>query len=99
MSIARDEVQMTTDWQCSQCGRQIVIPLKRDWNSPLYVMHMEQEHKVLRDQLIQMQRDLIELAQECVNAGVRPEILKRADATRKLFEELKERLGINGEGE
>lgn len=89
-----DTVQLTINYRCHQCNTPIVIPLKRDWSSPLYVMHMEREHKIIREMLGSMQADLMALAAECVESGVRPEILKRADRTRDLFRELKRRLGI-----
>lgn len=84
----------TTQVDCVHCRRPMLIPLKRDWSSPLYVMHMEGEHKMYKDILAKMHTDLIELAGECVEAGVRPSIMKRADEMNALFKELKQRFGI-----
>lgn len=89
-----DRVVMTSEVSCQKCGTRLLIPLKRDWSSPLYVMHMENEYEIIRGALVQMHRDMIELAKECVEAGVRPEILKRADKMRDTFNELKRRFGI-----
>jgi hypothetical protein len=72
----------------------MLIPLQRDWSSPLYVMHMEDEHKMYREILKRMHADMIELAEECVDAGARPSILKRADEMNALFRELKKRFGL-----
>jgi hypothetical protein len=72
----------------------MLIPLQRDWSSPLYVMHMEDEHRMYSAILTKMHADMIELAGECVEAGVRPSILKRADELNALFKELKQRFGI-----
>lgn len=94
MNPEMDRVTMTSEVSCQRCGARLLIPLKRDWSSPLYVMHMEQEHEIIRGILVQMNRDMIELAKECVEAGVRPEILKRADQMRDKFNELKRRFGI-----
>lgn len=94
MRDLRDQVQMTSDAVCQNCGTPILIPLYRDWSSPLYVMHMEKEHKLLREALCRMHEDLMELAGECVEAGVRPGVLRRADALRDQFRELKKRFGI-----
>lgn len=89
----KDQVTLTVNYRCN-CGSLIKIPLNRDWSSPLYIMHMEKEHKMIRETLCSMKTDLLELAEECVEAGVRPEILKRADALRDQFSELKKRFGI-----
>lgn len=89
-----DRVELVFDHQCHRCGTPIRIPLKRDWSAPLYVMHMEREHKFLLERLTEMHADLLELAGECVDAGVKPSIMKRADELRDRFRELKQRFGI-----
>lgn len=93
-SVAADRVQMTSEVSCQRCGTRLLIPLQREWSSPLYVMHMEKEHEMLRELLCHMKDDLLELANECVEAGVRPEIMRRADRMREQFDELKRRFGI-----
>lgn len=78
-SLHDDQVEMTIDCRCRKCDTPFRIPLNRDWSSPLYVMHMEREHRMIRDVLSALQKDMLELAGECVEAGVRPELLRRAD--------------------
>ena len=92
--VKPDEVQLTFEYRCD-CGKPFLVPLKRDWSSPLYVMHMEREHEYLKRTLVQAQKDLLELASECVEAGVRPSVLKRADELRDLFNSLKRRFGVD----
>lgn len=79
---------------CIHCNKPMLIPLKHDWAHPLYVFHMVDEHKALRKMLTHAHDEMLELAQECVEAGVRPSVLKRADETMKLFRELKKRMGM-----
>lgn len=75
---------------CVHCGKPMMLPLKHDWSDPLYVMHMEEEHRRYGDLLSKLHADMIELAGECVEAGVRPSILKRADELNALFKALKQ---------
>lgn len=79
---------------CVFCGRKLEIPIKPDWSSPLYVMYMEREHQKLKRALAEAREDLVELAGECVEAGVRPSILRRADELRATFDDLKRRFGV-----
>lgn len=78
------------DYQCS-CGRRIAIPIKPDWTDPLYVMYVVDQNKMVLDMLAIQRKEIIELAGECVDAGVRPSILKRADEMLALLESLKKR--------
>lgn len=94
---AFDDTTVTATVQCAHCRKMMRIPVQRDWSSPLYVMQMEDEHRMLREQLVQMHKDMVELASECVDAGVRPSILKRADEINALFKSLKRRFGIDDE--
>jgi len=89
-----EQIETTARVRCIFCDKPFMIPLKRDWSSPLYVMHMEAEHEMYRETLVKMHAEMIELAGECVAAGVRPAIMKRADELNALFKELKQRFGI-----
>ena len=89
-----DRVTLDARVNCVNCGRPLLLPLKHDWSSPLYVMHMEREHEMLKEILSRMHKDLIELAEECVEAGVRPSMLKRADAVNAQLKAWKRRFGL-----
>lgn len=80
--------------ECVFCRRKMAIPIKPDWSSPLFVMQMEREHEKLKRSLVEASKDLKQLAEECVEAGVRPSVLRRADELRVLFDDLKRRFGI-----
>ncbi len=79
---------LTFDFHCGACGRPSKIPIKRGWDNPVYVMEMEKQHRLLRDEITRLKECLIELAGECVEAGVRPMILRRADEMKERFQEL-----------
>ena len=51
-------------------------------------------HRRLMELLKTQEKLIVELSEECVEAGVRPSILKRADMVRALFKELKERYNL-----
>ena len=51
-------------------------------------------HRRLMELLKTQENLLVELSEECVEAGVRPSILKRADMVRALFKELKDRYNL-----
>lgn len=75
-----------------RCGNPINIPIRQEWNSPLYIMEMEREHARLWKQIDGMHKALMELAQECVDAGVRPSCLRRADELKELLQLMLEKL-------
>lgn len=85
-------VLQTRDAWCGKCGGHFRILVHPEFTDPIYVEFIETENKVIKEMLNEMYRDLLELAEECVNAGVRPKILRRADDLRKRLNELKDRL-------
>lgn len=84
---------LTFDFECHRCRTPLRIPLRTEWDNPVYVMEMERQHRLLKEQLGQMGSDLMELAHECLDAGVKPEILRRADELREMIDEWKRLLG------
>lgn len=78
---------LTFDFQCFGCGRPLRIPIRPEWDNPVYVMEMERQHRLMREEITELRTALIELAGECVDAGVKPSILQRAD-------EMKEKLRV-----
>lgn len=71
--------------RCRRCGEPSVYPIPSD--NPAYHMHLEQHNFKLQKQVEDLQDDVMTLAKECLDAGVRPEVIRRAD---RLLETLKE---------
>ena len=82
-SVSKQTLQlrpiMTIDFRCCECGHHMQIPIRPEWDNPVYVMEVERQHRLIREELVLLRKGLVELAGECVDAGVRPECLKRAD--------------------
>ena len=77
---------LTFDYKC-RCGTPLRIPIRPEFENPLYVMEVEKQHKLLERQLHDMGIELMKLARECLDAGVKPEILERADRLREMLKE------------
>ncbi len=84
---------LTFDFQCYGCGRPLRIPIRPEWDNPVYIMEMERQHRLLKEQMVSMGQDLMTLARECLEAGVKPEVLKRADEIREALDNWQRRLG------
>ena len=82
---------LTVDYTC-RCGQPIRIPIRPEWDNPAYVMGVIHEHDQLKLELGQIKSDLLVLARECLNAGLKPEILRRADELRKRLDAWSKRL-------
>lgn len=78
---------LTFDFQCRRCGTPLRIPIHPEFDNPAYVMGIERQHGYLREHLSQMEADLMALARECLDAGVKPEIMRRADELRETIRE------------
>lgn len=76
--------------RCYRCGFMNRLPVKPGWDNPLHVMEMEKRYEHLESYTRQVAKDLMELAAECVDAGVRPSVLKRADEMRQQLQSLLE---------
>ena len=83
----------TFDWRCFSCGFPQSVPIKPGWDNPVYVMEMERVHKVFLDHIGCMEVELMDLAEECVDAGVKPEILRRADELKAMLNAWRKALG------
>lgn len=77
----------TFEFRCSQCGGICHYPTPSEYDSPMHVMLVEEQQRVLMTQIGHMGADLMDLARECLDAGVRPEILRRADKLREILDE------------
>ena len=56
-------------------------------------MLVEEQQRHLREYVTRMGEDLMDLARECLDAGVKPEILQRADRLRDILNEWKRMIG------
>lgn len=74
--------------KCAKCGLKIQVPILPEFRDPLYVEHVRTLNEFLQGELVRAHEELLELAAECVDAGVRPSILKRADELKLKLEEL-----------
>jgi hypothetical protein len=84
---------LTFDFRCFNCGFPQRIPVPPEFDSPAYVMLMEKEHELLKKEMANMSSTLMELAHECLDAGVKPEVLRRADALKAMIDEWRRKLG------
>lgn len=78
--------------KCANCNRPLFVPVAYGYDNPAFVMAIERRQYQMRDEITELRRRLIELAGECVAAGVKPTILREADEMKKRFNELLERL-------
>ncbi len=88
-------VDMSTsryETKCANCNHPLFVPIKHGYDNPAFVMEIERRQYQMRDEIIELRRRLIELAGECVAAGVKPTILREADEMKNRFNELLERL-------
>jgi hypothetical protein len=83
----------TVDFQCFGCGRMNHIPVRPSFENPLFVMEMEREHRLLNEELNRMGHTLMELANECLDAGVKPQIMRKADEIKRMLDQWKRTLG------
>lgn len=72
------------------CGRRLHIPAKSVYSDPFYVEHVRHMNVKLEKEFFVLRDQLLELAGECVDAGVRPAMLRRADEMRAKLDELLE---------
>lgn len=79
--------------RCRGCGWPISIPMRPEYSDPVYVAHVERENKKLVGEIANVHELLLELAAECVDAGVRPAMLRRADELKELLALLLKRYG------
>lgn len=81
------------DVRCRGCGQPISIPMRSEYSDPVYVAHVELENVVLMKEINHAHEVLMELAGECVEAGVKPAFLRRADELKELLDLLLKRHG------
>lgn len=81
------------DCRCP-CGRMIRIPIEDSFSDPFYVEEVAKRHRHIEECLHLMRKDVMELAQECLDAGVKPAIMRRADELMELFRALKRMHGL-----
>jgi hypothetical protein len=79
--------------RCFHCGSPFLVPIKPEYENPMHVMLVEEQQRVFRKHIAAMGDDLMQLARECVDAGVRPEILRRADRLREILDEWMRSMG------
>lgn len=75
------------DYHC-QCGKRISLIIRPEWTEPLLVMQAIEDVERTRKHLYQLAKDFDELCRECLDAGVKPATMKRADEAIRLLKEL-----------
>lgn len=78
-------------YHCHGVTRQAIPPTFQD---PTYWMAAAKELKHLKKEIRRLQDDFHELAQECLDAGVKPASMKRCESAMALFKQLKKQYGI-----
>jgi hypothetical protein len=87
-SIDENGVVISMGFRCRCCREPISIPLRHDCSNPIYVMWLEKEQAMLQKEYQVLHEHFTELARECVDAGVRPAFMRRADEMREKLNQL-----------
>lgn len=89
--VDENGVVLAMGFQCRHCREPVSIPLRHDCSNPLYVMWLEKEQEMLRKEYQVLHEHFTELAKECVDAGVRPEFMRRTDEILEALDRLLQR--------
>lgn len=78
----------TAQFTCHQCRASTRIELKGEYLDPVYVMGIAEENVHLRLHLSSLNREFSELAHECLDAGVKPAVMRRFEEVMALIKKL-----------